>query len=89
MKKTAADLIQDYKKKYLDGPGANDHLKASEIQEIMDMAQGTAKDRISIQYYLIVFAFFCGFMKGYHRAELDRRKKGSKAGRSRQGSTGQ
>lgn len=75
MKKTAADLIQDYNKKYLSGPGANDHLKVSEIAELMDMAQGTAKDRPSIQYNLLVFAFRCGFMKGYHRAELDRKKK--------------
>lgn len=78
MKKTIKQLTDEYAKKYLPN---NDKLKYLEYHEILNLAQeaqeaGTNPEDFA--FYLVKLSFEAGFMKGYHCAEYDRRKKDSK-----------
>lgn len=78
MRKSMQQLTDEYAKKYLPN---NDKMHCLEYYELLEMAKAAAEeDKTTGDYafYLVKFAFDAGFMKGYHCAEYDRKKKAKK-----------
>lgn len=71
-------LTEEYAEKYLPN---HDKLFCLDYPELISMAKAkSASDPHpeNFLYHLVMLSFRAGFMKGYHSAEYDRRKKAQK-----------